>query len=140
MRPQAHATTHAAKLHVQALFVWKLLPSHPTRQRAAQEEGPSHSNTPDCTLGGTPTSAPVSEAEPQLLFVKDQQDLLNKLTPGVDGVILSSGNKRATFLPQVWQQLPDKQQFINHLKQKAGLDIDEWPVNMQIQLYQTQSF
>lgn len=79
-------------------------------------------------------------AEPQPLFVKDQQDLLNKLKPGVDGVILSAGNKRATFLPQVWEQLPDKQQFIAHLKQKAGLNADEWPVNLQIQLYQTQSF
>lgn len=78
--------------------------------------------------------------EPQPVFVKDQQDLLNKLTPGVDGVILSSGSKRATFLPQVWDQLPDKQQFIAHLKQKAGLAIDEWPVNLQVQLYQTQSF
>ncbi|HET8808200.1 MAG TPA: AmmeMemoRadiSam system protein A [Methylophaga sp.] len=77
---------------------------------------------------------------PQPLFVKDQQDLLNKLTPGIDGVILTSGNKHATFLPQVWQQLPDKQQFINHLKQKAGLEIDDWPVNLKIQLYQTQSF
>lgn len=78
--------------------------------------------------------------EPQPIFVKDQQDLLDKLTPGVDGVILSSGNKRATFLPQVWQQLPDKQEFISHLKQKAGLGFDEWPVNLKIQLYQTQSF
>lgn len=77
---------------------------------------------------------------PQPLFVKNQQDLLNKLTPGVDGVILSSGNKRATFLPQVWQQLPDKQEFIARLKQKAGLNADEWPGNLQIQLYQTQSF
>lgn len=78
--------------------------------------------------------------EPQPVFVKNQQDLLNKLTPGVDGVILSSGNKQATFLPQVWEQLPDKQQFIDQLKQKAGLPPNEWPVNMQVQLYQTQSF
>ncbi|MCX4189043.1 AmmeMemoRadiSam system protein A [Methylophaga sp. OBS3] len=78
--------------------------------------------------------------EPQPLFVKDQQDLLNKLTPNVDGVIFSIGDKQATFLPHTWQQLPNKQDFVTQLKRKAGLSEDEWPDNLRVQVYQTQSF
>lgn len=52
---------------------------------------------------------------------KDEADLLNQLDIGKHGLIIESGNKRATFLPVVWEQLPEKQQFLSHLKQKAGM-------------------
>jgi AmmeMemoRadiSam system protein A len=61
----------------------------------------------------------------QMLF-QDEQDLLAQLVPGVDGLILQDGNRRATFLPQVWEQLPDPKQFLGHLKRKAGLAEDHW--------------
>jgi AmmeMemoRadiSam system protein B/AmmeMemoRadiSam system protein A len=60
---------------------------------------------------------------PKTVPFDDQADLLRKLRPGVDGVILEEveDGSRATFLPQVWEGLPDPQQFIAHLKQKAGI-------------------
>jgi AmmeMemoRadiSam system protein A len=61
----------------------------------------------------------------QMLF-QDEQDLLAQLVSGVDGLILQDGNRRATFLPQVWEQLPDPKQFLGHLKRKAGLAEDHW--------------
>ena len=57
---------------------------------------------------------------------KDPQDLLNKLIPGVDGVILQSGPYQSTFLPQVWEQLPDKVEFLEHLSRKGGMPTDGW--------------
>ncbi len=58
---------------------------------------------------------------PEPLPFLDETDLLNKLVPKEDGIILTCGTHRATFLPQVWEQLPDPQLFLAHLKQKAGL-------------------
>jgi AmmeMemoRadiSam system protein A len=56
----------------------------------------------------------------------DEADALRQLRPDIDGVIFSAGNHRSTFLPQVWEQLPDPRQFMAHLKQKAGLPADYW--------------
>lgn len=64
--------------------------------------------------------------EPASLDYNGPEDLLAKLTPGVDGVIIRKGMHSATFLPQVWDQLPDKEAFLSHLCLKAGLSADEW--------------
>ncbi len=56
---------------------------------------------------------------------KDEQDLLNKLRPNIDGLIIAKNNKRATFLPVVWETLPDSKQFLNELKRKAGIPASE---------------
>lgn len=61
----------------------------------------------------------LSSSEP-LLF-GDEEELYERLRPGVDGVILSAGPRRATFLPQVWEQLPDPMEFMAQLQRKAGL-------------------
>jgi len=63
---------------------------------------------------------------PQKLTFKDPDDLKRQLKPGIHGVILSSGWRRSTFLPQVWDQLPDPELFLRHLCQKAGLNGDCW--------------
>ena len=63
---------------------------------------------------------------PQKLDYKDSSDLLNKLTPLKDGVILSKGLYKATYLPQVWESLSDKEAFLSSLCMKAGLDPDAW--------------
>ncbi|MEQ8286879.1 AmmeMemoRadiSam system protein B [Thalassospira sp.] len=55
-----------------------------------------------------------------------QADLIGKLTPFEDGIILSDGNRRGLFLPQVWDQLPEPADFLAHLKRKAGLPMDHW--------------
>ena len=56
----------------------------------------------------------------------DEDDALAQLRPGVDGVILECGRRRATFLPQVWEQLPEPRDFLRALKRKAGLPSDFW--------------
>ena len=61
-----------------------------------------------------------------LLEYTDGPDLLAKLRPGLDGVILRSGPSQSTFLPQVWQQLPHAEDFLNQLCRKAGLHESAW--------------
>lgn len=61
---------------------------------------------------------------PQALPFATEAELLTALVPGVDGLILESNGKRATFLPQVWEELPDKRAFLTHLRRKAGLASD----------------
>jgi hypothetical protein len=55
-----------------------------------------------------------------------EAELLAALRPRVDGLVLVDGRHRATFLPAVWQQLPEPRQFLAHLKHKAGLPTDYW--------------
>src|ERR1017187_814559 len=64
--------------------------------------------------------------DPQPLPFSSPDDLLSKLHPNVDGVLLHIGPRTATFLPQVWAQLPDKAEFLNHLSQKAGCEASAW--------------
>ncbi|MBE0612603.1 MAG: AmmeMemoRadiSam system protein B [Burkholderiales bacterium] len=60
-------------------------------------------------------------ATPKLLAFADHADLIAQLRPGEDGLILECGGARGTFLPQVWESLPDPEQFVAELKRKAGL-------------------
>ncbi|MBW2321385.1 MAG: AmmeMemoRadiSam system protein A [Deltaproteobacteria bacterium] len=79
--------------------------------------------------------------EPQRLEYGDSKDLLSKLRVHVDGVILSKGTSSATFLPQVWEQLPRPDQFLSHLCMKAGLPADDWKKSrLDILTYQVQYF
>jgi AmmeMemoRadiSam system protein A len=69
------------------------------------------------------------------------QDLVNKLRPGVDGVILKKGMAQSTFLPQVWDQLPQPEAFLSNLCLKAGLPAEDWKKGeVQVFTYQVQSF
>ena len=65
--------------------------------------------------------------------------LLEQLEPGVDGLILSHGFQRGTFLPSVWESLPDARQFLQQLKRKAGLPADFWSEEIRIERYTTVS-
>lgn len=79
--------------------------------------------------------------EPEPLVYKDAEELCTRLQKGVDGVILRCGHSSATFLPQVWEQLPDVRLFLSHLSLKAGLSKDAWKSeNIDISTYQVQSF
>ncbi len=80
--------------------------------------------------------------EPQDLEYLDGDDLQQKLRPGIDGVILSgTGGRGATFLPQVWSQLPAPDDFLGNLCRKADLRDDFWREgNPRIQIYQAQYF
>ena len=77
----------------------------------------------------------------QALEYDDAEDLLEKLRPGIDGVILTLGGARATFLPQVWEQLPTVELFLGNLCRKAGLSERAWMTSHpQIETYQAQCF
>jgi AmmeMemoRadiSam system protein A len=79
---------------------------------------------------------------PQDLGYTDGEDLIRKLRPGTDGVIISApGGAGATFLPQVWEQLPMPEMFLGHLCRKAGLPDDSWRTGqLGVQIYQVQHF
>ena len=79
--------------------------------------------------------------DPKPLEYRDAKDLLEKLKPGIDGVIIKKGYAQATFLPQVWEQLPRKEDFLTHLCLKAGLDGDAWKRgDLEVLTYQVQAF
>ena len=67
---------------------------------------------------------------------KDEADLLNQLTPHIDGLLIKDLGKQSVFLPQVWDQLRTPETFLRHLKQKAGLDATHWSDSFQAWTYQ----
>lgn len=78
---------------------------------------------------------------PQPLEYTDWVDLLGKIQPYKDGLIIKYGNHSATFLPDVWEDLPDKHQFMAHLCLKAGLEPDCYKsLKLQVFKYHTISF
>lgn len=82
------------------------------------------------------TRLEVSVLSPmQAMTFQAETHALAQLRPGVDGVVFQYGRYRSTFLPQVWEQLPDVHQFMAHLKQKAGLPPDFWHASVQLQRY-----
>ena len=72
---------------------------------------------------------------PTVLPAADEAELLARLRPGVDGVVLSACGRRATFLPQVWEQLPDPADFLARLRRKAGLPADYWGRDVVVETY-----
>lgn len=86
-----------------------------------------------------PRFAPLSGAEwnrvrlslsilsvPEAMDVRSEAELLDRLRPGIDGLVLEYGARRSTFLPVVWESLPDRADFVRQLKLKAGLPADFW--------------
>lgn len=69
----------------------------------------------------------ISVLSPQTpMQITDEADLLRQLRPGVDGLVISDGNRRALFLPSVWAQLPTPDAFLGQLKRKAGMATNHW--------------
>lgn len=78
---------------------------------------------------------------PQPLRYQGPEDLAAKLRPGVDGVVLRFSRGEATFLPQVWEQLPDRAEFLGHLSSKAGQPADAWRDSLaEVLTYQVEAF
>ncbi|MFA5921052.1 MAG: AmmeMemoRadiSam system protein A [Methylococcaceae bacterium] len=73
--------------------------------------------------------------EPEIYDVANKRE---QLPPRIDGLILEKRRRRGTFLPSVWEQLPEPEQFLRHLKQKAGLAPDYWSENIKIYRYRTE--
>lgn len=79
--------------------------------------------------------------QPKRLHYDTPEELLSLLRPGIDGVTLFDGSRRATFLPQVWEKLPDKERFLQHLCQKMGAKSNLWREKpIQVQTYQVDEF
>jgi AmmeMemoRadiSam system protein A len=76
----------------------------------------------------------------EVLPVTDEEDLLDSLVPGTDGLVIVEGERRATFLPKVWESLPEPRQFLTALKNKCGLPGDYWSERLEFLLYRTTSY
>lgn len=75
------------------------------------------------------------------LAYNDWRDLIEKLRPGVDGVLIKDGFQRATFLPQVWEKVADPQEFLTHLCYKMGAPGDLWRCKkLEVSIYQVEEF
>lgn len=71
----------------------------------------------------------------QEMYFASEQDALAMLQPEIDGIVFEFGRYRSTFLPQVWEQLPDPAEFMAHLKYKAGLKPDFWAEEVRLYRY-----
>lgn len=78
--------------------------------------------------------------DPEPIEFENEADALGHLCPGVDGLILTYGSQRATFLPQVWESLIDPHQFLQQLKLKAGLPADFWDERITLSRYGVQKW
>jgi len=77
---------------------------------------------------------------PRALEFSSQQDLLEQIRPGVDGLIIRDGPNHGTFLPSVWASLPAREDFLRQLKIKAGLPPDHWSDTLEVWRYTTEYF
>lgn len=80
----------------------------------------------------------LSPLEP--LAVASESELIDALRPGTDGLLLELDAMRVTFLPAVWEQLPEPREFLRHLKQKAHWPATFWSSRIRVFRYTTQSF
>lgn len=78
-------------------------------------------------------------SETQAIEFFSQEDLLQQLRPGVDGLLLREGEYSGTFLPTVWEQIPEPDDFFWHLKNKAGLPEDYWSDTLTVERYTVES-
>ncbi len=113
-------------------------------------------SVPECALGAAfrdPRFPALAHAEldevrveisvltdPELMATGSREDLLLELRPGVDGLLIEEAHQRATFLPQVWEQLADPEDFLSHLMRKAGLPGDYWSGRLRCSRYQCIKF
>ena len=79
----------------------------------------------------------LSRCEP--IPFTSEEDLLHKIRPGIDGLVLKDGNCRGTFLPAVWEDCPVPEDFLKHLKLKAGLSMDYWSTTLKVDRFTTES-
>lgn len=79
-------------------------------------------------------------SQPLPMTFTSRADALAQLRPGLDGVILTEGRRRATFLPQVWDELPQPAIFVEHLLRKAGLPPNHWSDTVELSRYSVDAF
>jgi AmmeMemoRadiSam system protein A len=74
-------------------------------------------------------------SKPETILFSGEADALAQLQPNIDGVIFECDGRRSTFLPQVWEQLPEPRLFMEHLKEKAGFSPDFWSPDVKLWRY-----
>lgn len=77
---------------------------------------------------------------PEEMVFSSERNLLEQIRPGMDGLILQEGGMRGTFLPSVWEELPDPDLFLMHLKMKAGLPAAYWSDSLRVFRYTAEYF
>jgi AmmeMemoRadiSam system protein A len=77
--------------------------------------------------------------KPEPMQFESEADLISQLRPNIDGLILSDRGHRGTFLPSVWESLPEPQDFFTHLKMKAGLPANHWSDTITVERYTVES-
>lgn len=77
---------------------------------------------------------------PEKIEFNSEQDLIGQLRPGTDGLILEENSHKGTFLPSVWDSLPEPANFLEHLKLKTGLPAQYWSDSLKVWRYTTESF
>ena len=75
---------------------------------------------------------------PEPMTFTDEADLVQRLQPGIDGVLIEAGDRRGTLLPAVWEQLPDPVEFWRTLKAKAGIARDMLPHDLAVYRYRAE--
>ena len=74
------------------------------------------------------------------LDVHSEQETLDALRIGVDGVVLTSGLRSAVFIPEMWKELPDPEEFLWHLRRKGRIPLEQWPENMTVDRFTAERF
>ncbi len=77
---------------------------------------------------------------PEDIEFDSETDLISKIQAGVDGLILQDGINKGTFLPSVWESVPNAREFLNHLKLKAGLPVTHWSDSIKVKRYVVEEF
>jgi AmmeMemoRadiSam system protein A len=77
-------------------------------------------------------------SKPERMSFVSEDDLLRQIRPNIDGLILTDGMYKGTFLPSVWESLPTPQQFLSQLKMKAGLPTNHWSDTLIVERYTTE--
>jgi len=102
--------------------------------RAAAFQDPRFAPLTAAELEYTEVEISLLSSMQQLDFASEQ-DALARLQPEIDGIVFEFGRYRSTFLPQVWEQLPEPAEFMAHLKHKAGLKPDFWAEEVRLYRY-----
>ena len=72
------------------------------------------------------------------IWFNSEQELLSKIRPGRDGLLMREGQRQGTFLPAVWESIPDPESFLKELKRKTGLPVDYWSDTIKVYRYTTE--
>lgn len=107
--------------------------------RAAAFEDPRFHPVHESELETLTVEVSVLSPRERIAFV-DERSAIAALRPGIDGVVLRHGRHRGTFLPQVWDELPDPERFLSELKRKAALPRDFWAPGIELERYTVVKF